>query len=158
MVVLSPTVYITGTGGHATADCPAGKKAIGGGFSTVSGSVYASGAKADGSGWIVAALPGGRRRRSSPRRSVSPSPDVSAEREAGAHARPLPGRAVDLERAVERLDTVDEAAQSLAPGVGAAGAVVDDLDEQADVVAGGGDDDIPAPACFCTFASASATT
>ena len=60
VVVQSPTVYITGTGGHATADCPAGKKAIGGGFSTVNGSVYASGAKADGSGWIVAALPGGQ--------------------------------------------------------------------------------------------------
>jgi hypothetical protein len=60
VVVMSPAVYITGTGGHATADCPAGKKAVGGGFSTVNGSVYASGAKADGSGWLVAALPGGQ--------------------------------------------------------------------------------------------------
>jgi len=60
VVVMSPAVYITGTGGHATADCPAGKKVVGGGFSTVNGSVYASGAKADGSGWLVAALPGGQ--------------------------------------------------------------------------------------------------
>ena len=84
-----------------------------------------------------------RARRAASLATVLPSPDESAEREAGAHARALPRRAVDLERSVERLDAVDEAAQSLTLGVGAAGAVVDDLDEQPGVVAGGGDDDNP---------------
>src|SRR4051794_20687318 len=67
----------------------------------------------------------------------------SGERQAGAHACALPRRAVDLERAVERLDAIDEPAQPVALGVGATGAVVDDLHEQADVVAGSGDDDTP---------------
>src|SRR5204862_3421005 len=75
--------------------------------------------------------------------SMPLSPDASAEREARADARALTGRAVHLERAVECLDAVDETAQALALRVGAACAVVDDFDEQADVVAGRGDDDLP---------------
>src|SRR3954466_2515874 len=71
------------------------------------------------------------------------SANDSAERESGVHTGPLPRRAVDLERAAERLDSIDEAAQPLALGVGAAGAVVHDLHEQADVVAGRRDDDLP---------------
>src|SRR5881296_1879831 len=76
-------------------------------------------------------------------RAMISSAEDSAEREAGAHACPLPRRAVHLQRAVERLDTVDEAAEALALGVGAAGAVVDDLHEQTEVVARRGDDDLP---------------
>jgi hypothetical protein len=57
-VVMGAMVHVTGSGGTASADCPAGKKAVAGGFSTVGGTVIAQGAKADGSGWIVAANAG----------------------------------------------------------------------------------------------------
>ena len=47
---------------------------------------------------------------------------------------PLPERTLDLERAVERLDAVGEAAQPRAAGgIGAADAVVRDLDDGAAV-------------------------
>jgi hypothetical protein len=59
-VVMGAMAHVTGSVGTASADCPAGKKAVGGGFSTVGGTVIAQGAKADGSGWIVAANPGGQ--------------------------------------------------------------------------------------------------
>jgi len=49
-------------------------------------------------------------------------------RDLGPYPRALAGRAVDAEAAVERLDAVGEAANAGAGGIGAADAVVDDLD------------------------------
>jgi hypothetical protein len=57
-IVMGPSVHITGSGGYATADCPAGKKAIAGGFTGLGIQVIASGAKPDGTGWMAAANPG----------------------------------------------------------------------------------------------------
>ena len=56
-VVVGKTVFLPVNGGGATADCPAGKKAIAGGFSGVGAQPLVSVAKADGSGWIVYAVP-----------------------------------------------------------------------------------------------------
>ena len=56
-VVQGATVHITGAEGIAVADCPSGKKAIAGGFSTLGASVFASGVRSGGAGWVVAATP-----------------------------------------------------------------------------------------------------
>ena len=73
--------------------------------------------------------------------------------------RPAARRAVDRERAVERGDAVGEPAQpGAARGVGAADAVVGDLDRHAAVRAA--DRDVASVACayLATFAIASETT
>ena len=67
-------------------------------------------------------------------------------------------RALERERAAERLDPVGEAAQAAALAVGAADSVVRDLDEEVTVVASARTTIALAPACFCTLAIASATT
>lgn len=67
----------------------------------------------------------------------------SAERgrDPRTQARPAPGRAVDLERPAERLDSVDEPPKASAFRVGSTGAVVDDLEQQPGIVDDGVDDD-----------------
>ncbi len=58
-LVVRPAVGVNGGGvGVATAVCPAGKKAIGGGYSTLNGEVIATGSPAGGTTW-VAAIKGG---------------------------------------------------------------------------------------------------
>jgi hypothetical protein len=52
-VITGPMGHVTNGKALATADCPAGKKAIAGGFSAVGAEVIATGAKQDGSGWTV---------------------------------------------------------------------------------------------------------
>jgi hypothetical protein len=56
-VVQGATVHITGSSAVAVADCPNGKKAIAGGFSTLGADVIASGVRPGGYGWIVQAVP-----------------------------------------------------------------------------------------------------
>src|SRR4051795_8278936 len=65
---------------------------------------------------------------------------VWSHRDLGAQARAAAGRAVDGDRAVERGDAVGEAAQARAAAlVGAADAVVGDLDDDARARAADGD-------------------
>jgi Collagen triple helix repeat (20 copies) len=52
-VITGPMGHVTNGKALAAADCPAGKKVIGGGFSGVGAEIIASGAKPDGSGWTV---------------------------------------------------------------------------------------------------------
>ena len=56
-VVQGATVHITGNAAIAVADCPGGKKAIAGGYSTLGATVIASGVRPGGYGWIVEATP-----------------------------------------------------------------------------------------------------
>ena len=56
-VVQGATVHITGNGAVAVADCPSGKKAIAGGYTTLGANVIASGVRPGGAGWIVQAVP-----------------------------------------------------------------------------------------------------
>jgi hypothetical protein len=56
-VVTGATVYIPGNGGIAVADCPGGRKAIAGGYSSLGANVIASGVRPGGYGWIVQAVP-----------------------------------------------------------------------------------------------------
>src|SRR5437773_2740852 len=70
-------------------------------------------------------------------------PGRLSERYAGAHARPGPDRAVDVEVPGERLDAVGKAEQARAARrVGAAGAVVGHLDERPAVTAHHGHTDL----------------
>jgi hypothetical protein len=59
-IVTGKTVAATGNGAIAVADCPAGKKAIAGGYSGLGVAVITSGARPGGYGWIVAANPAGQ--------------------------------------------------------------------------------------------------
>jgi hypothetical protein len=59
-VVTGATVHVTANGSIAVADCPGGKKALGGGYSSLGADVITSGVRPGGSGWIVAASPSGQ--------------------------------------------------------------------------------------------------
>ena len=80
-------------------------------------------------------------------------------RDGGADACAAAGRAVDDESAVESGETVGEAAQPRpAAGVGAADAVVADLDQRVPVLPGDTDARLEAFAYLATFVNDSATT
>jgi len=57
-VVTGATVHITGSSGVAVADCPGGKKAIAGGYTTLGADVVTSGVRPGGYGWFVVATTG----------------------------------------------------------------------------------------------------
>ena len=84
---------------------------------------------------------------------------ADSQRDLRTHACAAARRALDSERSFERGDAVGEPAQAGSVGsIGAADAVVGDLDARAAVVVADADGDLEASAYLLTFASDSAIT